>query len=160
MRSPCWLLILFLLLPCTLGAQSFTGPVVSVEEGDVLQILRDTSIVMVQLHGIDTPELGQPYGREASHYVGHRVLHDTVTVIVKERKGPDSLSGIVKTSDGTSLNATLLQQGLAWWHNQEAPEAAHLQALERKAQEAKRRIWSQYHPIAPWKWRAGRRGSS
>lgn len=153
-------LLLVLVLPCTLAAQSFEGRVVSVEEGDVLRVQRDTSVVTVQLYGIDTPELGQPYGREARHYVADRVLQDTVAVTVKERGKEASLSGIVKTPDGTSLNADLLRRGLAWWHNRNAPDAAHLQALEQKAQNANRGVWTQYNPVAPWKWRTSHHNNS
>ncbi len=149
------LLFLLLLLPCTLGAQSFTGQVVSVEKGDVLRIQRDTGIVTVELYGIDTPELKQPYGREALHYVTDAVLRKTVRVFVRNADG-NLLSGRVERVDGTSLNALLLRQGLAWWHNREAPDAVHLQTIEREAQKANRRIWSQYHPVAPWEWRAAR----
>lgn len=158
MRDSCYVLVLFLLLlPLPLGAQSFTGQVVGVEEGDVLEILWETEVVRVQLYGIDTPEIEQPFGREAIHYVSERVLRDTVVVTVKEKEGDNRLSGIVETADGSSLNDDLLREGLAWWHNRKAPDAAHLQTLEQRAQRENRGIWSQYHPIAPWEWRAGRR---
>ena len=59
-------LLLLLLYP--LGAfADFTGPVVSVLDGDTIEVLHNTSPERIRLSGIDCPEKGQVFG-EAVNY--------------------------------------------------------------------------------------------
>jgi endonuclease YncB( thermonuclease family) len=48
------------------SAASFTGPVVSVLEGDTLEVLYDGKAERIRLNGIDCPEKGQAYGNAPS----------------------------------------------------------------------------------------------
>lgn len=50
----------------TMAAESITGKVVSVHDGDTLTAL-DASNVQhkIRLHGIDAPEIGQPFGAKS-----------------------------------------------------------------------------------------------
>ena len=43
----------------------FTGPVVSVLDGDTIEVLHNTHPERVRLSGIDCPEKGQAYGQRA-----------------------------------------------------------------------------------------------
>ena len=51
-----------LLLCAPLATANFTGPVVSVLDGDTIEVLHNTYPECIQLSGIDCPEKGQPYG--------------------------------------------------------------------------------------------------
>ena len=42
--------------------QTFTGKAVSVHDGDTLTVVEDGRQTKVRLHGIDAPEIGQPFG--------------------------------------------------------------------------------------------------
>ena len=47
-------------------AADFSGPVVSVLDGDTIEALHNTRAERIRLSGIDCPEKGQPYGRKPS----------------------------------------------------------------------------------------------
>jgi hypothetical protein len=55
-----------------------------------------------------------------------------------------------------SLQEALLQAGLAWWYRKYAPKDKKLAALEAEAQKAKRGLWVEPNPVAPWDWRRGK----
>jgi len=54
--------VLLLCLTCAPVFANFIGPVVSVLEGDTIEVLHDTHPECVRLSGIDCPEKGQAYG--------------------------------------------------------------------------------------------------
>ena len=61
-------ILLSLLLPLCipdLAAADFTGPVVSVLDGDTIEVLHNTYPERIRLSGIDCPEKGQAYGKRA-----------------------------------------------------------------------------------------------
>jgi endonuclease YncB( thermonuclease family) len=58
----CFVLLLF---PYSALAD-FTGPVVSVLDGDTLEVLHDQHPERIRLNGIDCPEKGQAYGKGAT----------------------------------------------------------------------------------------------
>lgn len=43
----------------------FTGPVVSVLDGDTIEVLHNNRAERIRLNGIDCPEKGQAYGKRA-----------------------------------------------------------------------------------------------
>jgi endonuclease YncB( thermonuclease family) len=48
-------------------AVDFTGPVVSVLDGDTIEVLHHQHSERIRLSGIDCPEKGQAYGNNAKH---------------------------------------------------------------------------------------------
>jgi len=68
----CCLLIYSLLLllrpfVCPVIAADFTGPVVSVLDGDNIDVLHNHHPEHIRLSGIDCPEKRQAYGQKAKH---------------------------------------------------------------------------------------------
>jgi len=58
----CLLIPLFFVLPARdLQAIAFTGPVVSLLDGDTIEILHNTHPERIRLTGIDCPEKGQAW---------------------------------------------------------------------------------------------------
>jgi endonuclease YncB( thermonuclease family) len=59
----------FLLSLCipALTVASFTGPVISVLDGDAIEVLHHQHPERIRLSGIDCPEKGQAYGNNAKH---------------------------------------------------------------------------------------------
>ena len=55
--------------------------------------------------------------------------------------------------DGKSLNQELVRAGLAWWYRRYAPGNRTLARLEDEAREARRGLWADEEPVAPWVWR-------
>lgn len=57
--------LLALLLVQQAAAETLTGKVVSIADGDTLTLLVDREQIKVRLEGIDAPEKSQPYGDKA-----------------------------------------------------------------------------------------------
>ena len=132
-----------------LGADSFTGKVADVSDGDTLVIGNGGRVRVVQLAGIDAPELSQEYGKDARDFVKELTKGKRVTVEVLESKSSTSL--VAKVSiDGKDLGATLVESGLAW---SEQGSSADLQSAQEKAKSAKQGLWAGTSPKAPWDYR-------
>jgi micrococcal nuclease len=54
--------VLLLLLTCVRAFADFTGPVVSVLDGDTIEVLHNQHPERIRLSGIDCPEKGQAIG--------------------------------------------------------------------------------------------------
>jgi endonuclease YncB( thermonuclease family) len=54
-----------LVAPGELWAADFSGPVVSVLDGDTLEVLHNNRAERIRLSGIDCPEKGQAFGKRA-----------------------------------------------------------------------------------------------
>jgi len=63
-RAP-FLLLAAMLIPTIVFASDFTGRVVSVLDGDTIEVLHNTQPGRVRLSGIDCPEKGHAYGNTA-----------------------------------------------------------------------------------------------
>jgi hypothetical protein len=81
-----------------------------------------------------------------------------VTVRPREHDRYGRLVAEVTLPDGRVLNEELVRQGWAWWYRRYAPDNATLATLESEAREARRGLWADQKPMAPWEWRAAQRG--
>jgi endonuclease YncB( thermonuclease family) len=59
--------------------------------------------------------------------------------------------------DGKSLGRELVRAGYAWHYHQYAENDTELAGLQAEAKKAKRGLWKQANPVAPWDWRKQRR---
>jgi endonuclease YncB( thermonuclease family) len=144
------------------AGDTWTGEVASIVDGDTLVVFRGKGRVMVHLHGVDAPEMGQPSGREAKRFLaklvsGQRVI---VTPIASARDKNPSVQIIVyrqlapkAKALGVNLGTELVKAGLAWWKQKAAPDNKTLSDLEAEARRAKLGLWAQKSPVPPWDWR-------
>ncbi|MGC4048551.1 MAG: thermonuclease family protein [Paludibaculum sp.] len=143
------------------NGETWTGKVVGVQDGDTITILREGRQARVRLDGVDCPELGQPFGRNARERVSVLAFGKVVTVrqkaasVGRDRYG--RVLGQVSLPDGRNLNRLLVAEGLAWWYRRYAPRDAVLAGLEERAREAGLGLWADADPEPPWLWRAQRR---
>lgn len=70
----------FLSLLPALAFADFTGPVVSVLNGDTIEVLNGHHAERVRLSGIDCPEKGQAYGTRAKQAASELVFGKEVTL--------------------------------------------------------------------------------
>ena len=64
-----------------LPAFAWQGTVISVHDGDSMRVQRaDGAVVTIRIYGIDCPEIGQPYGKEARDLTRGLLLGKTVEV--------------------------------------------------------------------------------
>jgi len=74
------LLLVALLIPIIVCAADFSGPVVSVLDGDTLEVLHSNRPERIRLNGIDCPEKGQAYGKRAKQAASELVSGNQVTL--------------------------------------------------------------------------------
>ncbi len=67
-----------LFIPVLCDAADFSGPVVSILDGDTIEVLHNRHPERIRLSGIDCPEKGQSYGQRASKLGGHYFNGDLV----------------------------------------------------------------------------------
>jgi micrococcal nuclease len=135
-----------------LALADFTGEVVRIVDGDRIEVLHDGRPERVRLSGIDAPEKGQPFGKEAKQATSALAFHKAVTVNVRGRDSYGRIIGRVALPDGTILNHELVKQGLAWQYRQSSQDGI-VAAMEAAARQSKRGLWVDLQPIPPWEWR-------
>jgi micrococcal nuclease len=148
---------LLLLLIAAAAAQDVPAHVLRVIDGDTLRVATATAQYTIRLQGIDAPELGQPYGPAAA--TAARALCDRRDVTL-QAQGPDRYGRLIADVvllDGTSLNARLVESGLAWWYKQYAPRDRKLKWLERAARDLHLGLWADLSPTPPWTFRRNKR---
>jgi len=130
-------LLLFALHPSGALAD-FTGPVVSILDGDTIEVLHNTYPERIRLSGIDCPEKGQAFGTRAKQAASALVFGKDVTL---DTHGQDKFRRTladVYLRDGTNVNHTLVKDGWCWWYRKYAPADTVLEKLARDAREAKK----------------------
>jgi micrococcal nuclease len=131
----------------------FTGPVISVLDGDTIEVLHNRHPERIRLSGIDCPEKGQPYGHKAKQAVSALVFaRDVILQTHGQDKYGRTLADVL-LRDGTNINHTLVKDGLCWWYRKYAPLDAELEKLEKEARDAKKGLWADPQPVPPWEWR-------
>ncbi len=140
--------------------RAFKGRVISVADGDTITVLSGKRSVRVRLHGIDAPESRQPFGAKSRQFLRSLALGKDVFVAPRgtglDRYG--RFIGEVTLATGRSVNLESLTAGMSWWYRVFAPDDERLKTAESKARLGKRGLWADSKPIAPWEFRAAKRG--
>jgi len=145
-------LFLFLIYPSGAFA-GFIGPVVSVLEGDTIEVLHNMHPERVRLSGIDCPEKGQAYGNNAKQAASALVFGRDVILQTHGQDKYNRTLADVFLRDGTHVNQMLVKDGWCWWYRKHAPEDTVLERLEQAARKAKKGLWADPRPVPPWEWR-------
>ncbi len=154
-------LLCALLISSSLCAESFSGNVVGISDGDTIKVLASGQAVTVTLYGIDAPEVGQDYSNKAKQALSALVFGQTVTVEAKETDRYKRTIGKILLQDGRSANEELVSQGYAWWYQKYAKKDARLRDLEALAKSSKRGLWADQRPVPPWEYRgSGKKNAS
>lgn len=132
-------------------AETVTGKVIGVSDGDTITMLIDGRPEKIRLHGIDSPEQGQDYGTKAKQFTSS-IVYDKIVSI--ERMGKDKYGRTIGWIhvDGKVLNEELVLAGYAW-HFKKYSSSEKLAALENEARESGTGLWAGYDPIPPWEYR-------
>jgi endonuclease YncB( thermonuclease family) len=125
--------------------------VVGVSDGDTMTVLVDKKPIKIRLEGIDAPEAKQSFGNRSKQALSDLVFGKEVRV---KKTGEDRFGrslGFV-SRDGIDINAKMIQDGWAW-HYKKYNRDSKLADLELEARVAKRGLWSEANPLAPWDFR-------
>ena len=132
--------------------EELSGKVIAVTDGDTIKVLVDKETITVRLEGIDAPESKQSFGKKSKEALSGLVAGKTVIV---KKTGMDKYKrtlGIVIVGD-LDANAKLVEEGWAW-HFKKYNDEERLAKLEEAARKAKRGLWADENPLAPWDYRA------
>ena len=133
----------------------FTGKIVGVTDGDTVAVLVNRKTVKVRLEGIDAPESRQSFGNKSKQALSRLVFGKQVTI---KKTGEDRYGrtlGVIMLGK-VDVNAKMIEDGWAW-HYKKYNDEERLAKLEVKSRSAKRGLWVEAKPLAPWDYRARQR---
>jgi len=137
------------------AVHTFTGEVVKVYDADTIWVETAKETRKIRLDRIDAPEAKQAWGKESTAAARALLLGKSVSVTWSSRDRYRRYLGIV-TVDGADVAATLVRDGHAWVYVEYSKDPELLE-LEGEAKAAKRGLWSQPDPQAPWEYRREQR---
>lgn len=154
-------IIIGVLLACLSGAaiaQTITGRVVGVHDGDTATILDASNKEhKIRFGQIDAPELRQDFGQVSKDSLSGLIYGKQVTVEVETVDRYRREVGKVLVN-GVDTNLEQVKKGMAWVYRQYAKDAAYF-AAEEAAKAAKLGLWSRPDVIPPWEYRHGKGGA-
>lgn len=139
------------------------GKVIAVQDGDSITILDpELRLHRIRLAGIDAPEKGQPFGH-ASHVHLSMLSYDRLATAHCPKIDQYRREVCTVRIDGKDVSLAQLNAGLAWHfkrfaHEQSPEERDSYASAENNARSARSGLWQDDQPIAPWEWRARRKG--
>ncbi len=138
----------------TANAETLTAKCKHVFDGDSFAVIAEgeTEETEIRLYGIDAPEKGQDYAKQAREKLIKLVRNKQVRI---EVQGVDDYGRkIGKVYVGkTYVNLEMVKAGLAWYYEHHAKEAKDLKKAQSKARKAQKGLWKDESPINPKDWR-------
>lgn len=132
-----------------------SGIVTRVIDGDTIDVQLTSGSIRVRLNGVDTPERGQPWGREATQALAALVIAKRVDLEPFTQDRYDRLVANVFIGS-VIVNDVLVSQGHAWAYRRYlSRDNLELCGVEAAARKAKRGLWAlrAEDRAAPWDWR-------
>ena len=149
---------LLLALACAAQAETITGMVVGVADGDTITVLDSGKMQhKIRLAGIDAPEKKQAFGNRSKESLSDMVFDKTVNVETEKRDRYGRQIGKVLVN-GQDVNLVQVERGMAWFYRQyqreQSPNDRRLyEAAEDAARADKRGLWRDAEPLPPWEFR-------
>lgn len=113
--------------------------VIRIVDGDTLHVELDGSDVRVRLYGVDTPELGTPCADEATSRLRELAAGDVrMRADARERDAYGRLLRYLYTADGLSIDAEMVEEGLARAWRKDGALREGIIMLELEATNARR----------------------
>lgn len=144
-------LVAVLLAVSSAALADFSGTVVRVVDGDTLDVLVATRPIRVRLAQIDAPERRQAYGARSRQTLSALAFRRVVTVADTGVDGYGRQLGTVFVG-GQNINAAMVDRGMAWAYRQYLTDRSLIR-LEQQARVARRGLWRDPAPVAPWRFR-------
>lgn len=158
-------LVMLCCIPLPAQAESFSAKVIAVLDGDTVLVLRGAQKLKVRLANIDAPEVGhagmggmpsnspkdQAYGKQSRASLLEMVNRKQVLI---DSQAVDQYGRIVGqlSVGGLNINQEQVRRGMAWEYSHYHSDKTYIE-LQNDAQQARRGLWSQDSPQAPWQWR-------
>jgi len=152
------IIALSLTLACSVNAETITGHVVGVADGDTITVLDADKVQhKIRLAGIDAPEKQQAFGSRSKESLSDLVFDKTVNVETDKRDRYRREIGKVLVN-GRDVNLVQVERGMAWFYRQyqreQSPNDRKLyEAAEDAAKADRRGLWRDTDPVPPWEFR-------
>lgn len=156
--SRIWIELILALGPLVAGAETITGRVVGVSDGDTLTVMNASDQQFkIRLSGIDAPEKKQPFGNRAKESLSEMVFSKQVVVESSKEDRYRRKVGKVQL-EGADVNLEQVKKGMAWHYSAYAKEQAPADReayanAEAEARAQHRGLWRENTPSAPWEFR-------
>lgn len=139
------------------AAETLLGRCVGVADGDTCTLLLTSDdgtkrTEKIRFHGIDAPESHQAYGKAAKKFVSDLIFGKDIAVDVQTRDKYGRLVGKIRVGD-TDVNLAVVKAGYAWWYRRYGAGETALAEAEQDARAARRGLWQDKDPVAPWDFR-------
>ena len=155
-------LLIVLLTSSQLSAETLTGRIVGVSDGDTLTLL-DAAYVSqkIRLSGIDAPEKRQPFGEKAKSHLSALAYNRQAQADCRKIDRYRRRICVVYVGD-RDVGLEQIKAGMAWWYQQYAKEQPRQERIdyehaEFQAVQRRNGLWDSKNPIPPWEWRRNRR---
>jgi micrococcal nuclease len=147
-------LICILILSGILFSEIKSGKYICVDalDGDTIWIMIEGRKTKIKIDGIDCPEMGQDFGRNAKQFTSDLVVGKIVEVNIKGVDKTKTAAAFVLI-DKKDIGLALLRAGLAWNYKQYASDDPVYALIEEDAKKEKIGLWSMTNPISPWEFR-------
>lgn len=154
MKFKLGIILTFLLLCLSIQAETLTGKVIRIADGDTFTLLVGKKQNRIRLHGIDAPETkgGQPYSRRSKEYLSSMIAGKTVNVNVKDTDRYGRYVGVVSTDKIKDVNLEMIKSGMAW-HYSYYDNTPSYKLAQQQAKKEKKGLWKDSKPINPYEWR-------
>jgi micrococcal nuclease len=130
--------------------------VVSIADGDTFTgLTAGKERIRIRLEGIDCPERGQAFSKNATEALSELVFDQTVRLEESSKDRYGRTIAKVYLSDGRCVNEEMIRLGMAW-HFKRYSDDARWAKLEKEARKARRGLWADKSPTPPWEWRKGK----
>jgi len=160
--APCIVAIVLTLLTITASADTLTGRVVGIADGDTLTILDATNTQhKIRLSGIDSPEKGQPFGQVCKNSLSDLAYDRLAAVESTKLDRYGRVIGKVLVN-GQDVNLEQVRRGCGWHYKkyqkeQSLDDRLSYNAAEESARASRVGLWADNEPMPPWDWRKARR---
>lgn len=136
-------------------AQSHSGKVTSIVDGDTIRVLIESGQeAEVRLAGIDAPEHRQVFGSESTRNLSNLVLNKTVNLDCNAIDQYQRLVCRVLLPSGEDVDLDQVKAGMAWHYKQfqrqqTATDRIAYGAAEDGARRLRVGLWADAHPVQP-----------
>ena len=149
------------LLSVAAHAETLTGRVVSIADGDTLTLLDATNQQhKIRLSGIDAPEKNQDFGQKSKTSLSAMAFNQPAQAECRKRDMYQREVCVVIV-EGKDVGLEQIREGMAWWYqhyskDQTPQERAEYAQAEFVAKMHRNGLWNSKNPTPPWDWRHGR----
>ncbi len=151
-------IILFCLLSCSAFAETLTGRIVGINDGDTVTLLDEHNQQhKIRLAGIDAPEKTQAFGQRSKDNLSQLIFDRTVLVNGNKTDRYGRFLGKIIVN-GKDANLEQIRAGMAWhykqYQNEQSPLDRQLYAdAENQARQRRAGLWADNAPQPPWEFR-------